>query len=197
MPLHIHLSETVARSRGFAAGPRHAGRAVGQEAGPLRREGAGRALRARGRWRNAGAEELQRRRGAQPDEQSEAGRRRRAGRAHAGARRRTSASAPTAPASNNDLDMFEETRLAALLAKGTSGDPTAIPARDALAMATRLGAARDAHGSPDRIARGRQARRPDRARSQTAPQRAGVRPRPERRSTRRSSTPRSPPTSST
>jgi 5-methylthioadenosine/S-adenosylhomocysteine deaminase len=44
-------------------------------------------------------------------------------------------------ASNNDLDMFEETRLAALLAKGTQGDPTAVPARDALAMATRLGAA--------------------------------------------------------
>jgi 5-methylthioadenosine/S-adenosylhomocysteine deaminase len=44
-------------------------------------------------------------------------------------------------ASNNDLDMFEETRLAALVAKGTSGDPTAIPARTALAMATRLGAA--------------------------------------------------------
>ena len=43
-------------------------------------------------------------------------------------------------ASNNDLDMFEETRLAALLAKGTSGDPTAIAARTALAMATRLGA---------------------------------------------------------
>ena len=43
-------------------------------------------------------------------------------------------------ASNNDLDMFEETRLAALLAKGTTGDPTAIPARTALAMATRLGA---------------------------------------------------------
>ena len=44
-------------------------------------------------------------------------------------------------ASNNDLDMFEETRLAALLAKGSGGDPTAVPARDALAMATRLGAA--------------------------------------------------------
>jgi 5-methylthioadenosine/S-adenosylhomocysteine deaminase len=43
-------------------------------------------------------------------------------------------------ASNNDLDMFEETRLAALLAKGLSGDPTAVPARTALAMATRLGA---------------------------------------------------------
>jgi 5-methylthioadenosine/S-adenosylhomocysteine deaminase len=44
------------------------------------------------------------------------------------------------PASNNDLDMFEETRLAALLAKGAGGDPTALPAREALAMATRLGA---------------------------------------------------------
>jgi 5-methylthioadenosine/S-adenosylhomocysteine deaminase len=44
------------------------------------------------------------------------------------------------PASNNDLDMFEETRLAALLAKGIGGDPTAVPARDALAMATRGGA---------------------------------------------------------
>jgi 5-methylthioadenosine/S-adenosylhomocysteine deaminase len=44
------------------------------------------------------------------------------------------------PASNNDFDMFEETRLAALLAKGIAGNPTAVPARDALAMATRLGA---------------------------------------------------------
>jgi len=45
------------------------------------------------------------------------------------------------PASNNDLDMFEETRLAAILAKGVSGDPTVLPARTALEMATRLGAA--------------------------------------------------------
>lgn len=44
------------------------------------------------------------------------------------------------PASNNDLDMFEEMRLAALLAKGVTGDPTALPARQALAMATILGA---------------------------------------------------------
>jgi 5-methylthioadenosine/S-adenosylhomocysteine deaminase len=43
-------------------------------------------------------------------------------------------------ASNNDLDMFEETRLAALLAKGVSGDPTALPARQALALATSSGA---------------------------------------------------------
>jgi 5-methylthioadenosine/S-adenosylhomocysteine deaminase len=43
-------------------------------------------------------------------------------------------------ASNNDLDMFEEMRLAALLAKGVSGNPVAVPARTALAMATRMGA---------------------------------------------------------
>ncbi len=44
------------------------------------------------------------------------------------------------PASNNDLDMFEEIRLAAFLAKGASGDPTALPAQQVLQMATRLGA---------------------------------------------------------
>ena len=44
-------------------------------------------------------------------------------------------------ASNNDLDMFEEIRMAALLHKVSSGDPTALPATTALAMATRMGAA--------------------------------------------------------
>ncbi len=44
------------------------------------------------------------------------------------------------PASNNDLDMFEEVRLAAFVAKGYSNDPTAVPAPVALSMATRLGA---------------------------------------------------------
>lgn len=44
------------------------------------------------------------------------------------------------PASNNNLDMFEELRLAALLAKGSTGDPTVLPAKTALAMATRIGA---------------------------------------------------------
>jgi 5-methylthioadenosine/S-adenosylhomocysteine deaminase len=42
--------------------------------------------------------------------------------------------------SNNDLDMFEEIRLAALLAKGSSGDPTVVPARTAINMATHMGA---------------------------------------------------------
>lgn len=44
------------------------------------------------------------------------------------------------PASNNDLDLFEEMRLAALLAKVTPHDPTALPAKMALRMATRNGA---------------------------------------------------------
>jgi len=48
------------------------------------------------------------------------------------------------PASNNDLDMFEETRLAALLAKTASGDPTVLPARQALEAAT-IGGARALH----------------------------------------------------
>ncbi len=43
-------------------------------------------------------------------------------------------------ASNNDLDMFEELRLAALLPKALGSDPTAVPARIALAMATSMGA---------------------------------------------------------
>jgi len=39
-------------------------------------------------------------------------------------------------ASNNRLDMFAEMRLAALLAKGTSEDPTVLPAHQALELAT-------------------------------------------------------------
>ena len=48
------------------------------------------------------------------------------------------------PASNNDLDMFEETRLAALLAKTASSDPTVLPAKQALEAAT-IGGARAMH----------------------------------------------------
>lgn len=44
------------------------------------------------------------------------------------------------PASNNNLDMFEEIRLAALIHKGVSGDPTAVPALEALRMGTEYGA---------------------------------------------------------
>lgn len=43
-------------------------------------------------------------------------------------------------ASNNDLDMLGEIRTAALLAKGVAGDPCALPASQALRMATYNGA---------------------------------------------------------
>jgi 5-methylthioadenosine/S-adenosylhomocysteine deaminase len=43
-------------------------------------------------------------------------------------------------ASNNDLDMLEEVRLAAFVAKVVTNDPTSLPAVTALTMATRLGA---------------------------------------------------------
>jgi len=44
------------------------------------------------------------------------------------------------PASNNDLDMFEEMRLASFIAKAITNDPTVIPAQITLSMATRMGA---------------------------------------------------------
>ena len=47
---------------------------------------------------------------------------------------------PDGTASNNNLNMWEEMHLAALLHKGTSGDPTAVSAEQALLMATREGA---------------------------------------------------------
>ncbi len=45
------------------------------------------------------------------------------------------------PASNNDLDLWEEVRLAALFARLRAQDPTALSAQDALGLATRGGAA--------------------------------------------------------
>lgn len=44
------------------------------------------------------------------------------------------------PASNNDLDMFEEMRLASFIAKAVTNDPTALPARRTFEMATIMGA---------------------------------------------------------
>ncbi|MDE5691827.1 MAG: amidohydrolase, partial [Alistipes sp.] len=44
------------------------------------------------------------------------------------------------PCSNNDLDMFEELRTAAFLQKSATGDPLALPACEALRMATAAGA---------------------------------------------------------
>jgi 5-methylthioadenosine/S-adenosylhomocysteine deaminase len=53
------------------------------------------------------------------------------------------------PATNNDLDMFEEMRLAAFLQKVSTLDPQVIPARTALRMATSGGA--EAIGLGDKV----------------------------------------------
>jgi 5-methylthioadenosine/S-adenosylhomocysteine deaminase len=52
----------------------------------------------------------------------------------------TTGVATDSTASNNTLDMWEEMRVAALIHKATSGDPTAVSAQQALLMATREGA---------------------------------------------------------
>jgi 5-methylthioadenosine/S-adenosylhomocysteine deaminase len=44
------------------------------------------------------------------------------------------------PASNNDLDMFHEAQLAALVQKGVTGDPTVLPAAQVFSMMTIDGA---------------------------------------------------------
>jgi len=44
------------------------------------------------------------------------------------------------PSSNNDLDMFEEIRLASFVAKAVTRDPTTLPARKVFEMATSMGA---------------------------------------------------------
>jgi len=52
------------------------------------------------------------------------------------------------PASNNDLDMFEEARLASFLPKAVKADPTALPAQDVFAMIT-IDGARSLHMDQD------------------------------------------------
>ena len=79
-------------------------------------------------------------------------------------------------ASNNDLDMFEAMRQAAFLHKLESHDPRAVPAPVALEMATIGGARVLGLEQRDRVARDRQARRPDRRRCQPRAPDAVVRP---------------------
>ncbi|MBO8162960.1 MAG: amidohydrolase [Brevibacillus sp.] len=52
-------------------------------------------------------------------------------------------------ASNNNVNLFEELRLAAILHKGVNYDPVAVPAQEALRMATRYGA--DCVFQPDQL----------------------------------------------
>ena len=80
------------------------------------------------------------------------------------------------PASNNDLDMFEEIRLAAFVAKSASGNPTAIPARNRINHGYPPRRASHAYGASDWIAAARQARRLDPGQPELAAQYPAVSP---------------------
>ena len=79
-------------------------------------------------------------------------------------------------ASNNDLSLWEEMDTAAKLHKVTTGDPKVLPARTALAMATRLGAEAIGLQTGDRVAGGGQAGRPDPGAHRQPPPDPSVRP---------------------
>lgn len=65
---------------------------------------------------------------------------------------------PDGTASNNTLDLWKEMRLAALLQKTITGDPTTVPARQALLMATAEGArALDLHDQIGSLETGKKA----------------------------------------
>ena len=140
VPLHTHLAETAFEVEQSRKRARHAGDSVGEEAAPVRRARARRALRPRRRRRNARAEGRPRRRRAQSDQQPEARLRHRAGREDARARRqrrhrhRRPARRTTTSTCSRRCGWRRCSR------KASSGDPTALPARQALAMATRIGA---------------------------------------------------------
>ena len=69
---------------------------------------------------------------------------------------------PDGPAgSNNDFNMFEEMDLAAKLQKVTTMNPQALPATRGARDGDHPRRARPRHGEGDRLARNRQARRPD------------------------------------
>ena len=131
---------------------------------PVRREGARRALRARRRRRDARAEECRRRRRAQPDEQPEARRRHRAGRADAGARRQRRHRHRRRRRRTTTSTCSRRRGWRRCWPRASAAIRRRFRRATALAMATRLGARAMHIGSPDRIARARQARRPDRAR---------------------------------
>ena len=139
LPLHIHLVETSEERRDFNA------RGLGSTVGALRDVGffAARVLAAHSVWLDAGDIEVYAESGVGiahcPQSNAKLG----AGVAPVPAM--LAAGVPVGlgtdgPASNNNLNLWDELGLAPMLAKAVRQDPTVVPARDALWMATRLGA---------------------------------------------------------
>lgn len=138
-PVHIHLVETQIERDQFNQ------RGLGSTAGALERIGFFDApvLAAHSVWVDHGDLEIYRRKGVSvahcPLSNAKLG----AGIAPAEAMRRSGIAVglgTDGAATNNNMDLWEEMRFAPLLAKAVALDPTALPAREVLWMATRLGA---------------------------------------------------------
>ena len=158
-PLIIHLAETKTefdeamqkRKKTPTKALSRSGRAARLDAGRARRVARPGRLRSPAGGRNRDL--------ALPVEQHEAGQRRRAGLEDAASRHSGGiGNGRRRRARITIVDMLEEMDLAAKLQKVTSGDPTALPAEQAFAMATIMGAQALRHEQANRIARGRQAR---------------------------------------
>ena len=111
---------------------------------------------------------FRRRRRPQPDEQPEARRRRRAGREDAGARSRRRHRHRRRRVEQRPRHVRGDAAGGAARQRDRRRSRRRSRARSALAMATRIGARGAAPRSSDRLARARQARRPDRPRSRSA-----------------------------
>lgn len=147
-PLHLHLAETEHEGDGVSA--RHGGASVPQVLADLGLFDVDRVLAAHGVWLSDPDVALLARSGVGVAHCPGSNAKLASGTARVAALLR--AGVPVGlgtdgPASNNDLDMWEEMRLAALMARQREGDPTVLPAAAVLDLATAGGAA--AIGRPD------------------------------------------------
>lgn len=147
-PVQIHLAETEHEGDGVSA--RHGGATVPRVLSDLGLFDVDRVLAAHAVWLTPGDVELLA--GAGVAVAHCPGSNAKLASGTAGVAELIAAGVPVAlgtdgPASNNDLDLWEEMRLAALIARQRAGDPTVLPAAEVLSLATSGGAA--ALGRPD------------------------------------------------
>jgi 5-methylthioadenosine/S-adenosylhomocysteine deaminase len=139
LPLHIHLVETSQERRDFNA------RGLGSTVGALRDVGffEARVLAAHSVWLDAGDIEVYAANGVGIAHCPQSNAKLAVGVAPVPALLAAGVHVglgTDGPASNNNLNLWDELSLAPLLAKVVRQDPKVVPARDALWMATRLGA---------------------------------------------------------
>jgi len=141
-PVHVHLAET--EHEGDAVSERHGGATVAQVLSDLGLFDVDRVLAAHGVWLTEKDVDLLAASGVAVAHCPGSNAKLASGTARVTALLR--AGVPVGlgtdgPASNNDLDLWEEMRLAALLARQLERDPTVLPAAEVLSLATDGGAA--------------------------------------------------------